>query len=163
MTTNVYFIRCGEFVKIGRGDNPHDRMRTFQCGNPFELMLMGSFEASPAEEARLQSAFEVYRHRAEWFFLAKPVRAFIEKHCGLPNRDFRGVDTFLVEQTLPEEGQRVTMRKLWFKYEAWRQSQGAKATLHEFMDDIEAVCDVARIPIVIEPPHTYILGRRLAT
>jgi hypothetical protein len=52
-TTNIYFIRCGEFVKIGRGVDPERRARDLQCGNPYEIEVMGSFEASEAEEGRL--------------------------------------------------------------------------------------------------------------
>jgi Meiotically up-regulated gene 113 len=71
MTTNVYFIRCNEFVKIGRGNDPESRMRTLQIGSPYELEFMGAFEATPAEEGRLHTILEQYRYRGEWFYLIR--------------------------------------------------------------------------------------------
>jgi hypothetical protein len=81
MTTNIYFLHCGDFVKIGRGANPEQRKREMQVGNPFEIEIMGSFEASEAEERRLHDAFKQFHHRAEWFFLSATIREFIEQHC----------------------------------------------------------------------------------
>jgi hypothetical protein len=79
--TNIYFIRCGEFVKIGRGVDPEQRARDLQVGNPYEIEVIGSFCASEDEEARLHDAFRQFHHRAEWFFLSATIRAFITQHC----------------------------------------------------------------------------------
>jgi hypothetical protein len=80
--TNVYFIRCGDYVKIGKGNNPELRLREFQCGNPHVLEIMGSFAATPAEERRLHLAFEQFHHRNEWFYLSRVLRDFIASACG---------------------------------------------------------------------------------
>jgi uncharacterized protein (DUF3820 family) len=163
MTTNVYFIRCGEFVKIGRGGSPHRRLRTFQCGNPYELELMGCFEATELEEARLHSAFDIYHHRAEWYFLSDSVKAFIEKHCSMPTDKSKQVVDFLTTNLVGEQGRRVAIRDIYMRYLAWCQQRHLPSgTLDAFLEKMDMICKKIDVGIEIEDNNVYCVGVQLA-
>lgn len=66
-TTKIYFIRCGEFVKIGKAKNPFHRKHNLQIGSPFLLELLGWFEAEASEEQRLHQKLLGHHVRGEWF------------------------------------------------------------------------------------------------
>ena len=77
----IYFIRCGEFVKIGRSEDVAERISSLQTGNPYKVELIGSFDGSDAEERRLHAAFGPFHHRDEWFFFTKTIQEFVNRHC----------------------------------------------------------------------------------
>jgi len=85
----IYFIKCCEFVKIGRAKDPAERVISLQIGNPHEVSLIGVLDAPDDEEGRLHSAFASFRHRGEWFFLSRTISDFIEDHCdaAIPNAE----------------------------------------------------------------------------
>lgn len=76
----VYFIRAGEFVKIGTGYDPLKRLADLQCANPLELELVHHVPGTFADERRLHKRFAAYRTRpgGEWFHYSDEIRAFIE-------------------------------------------------------------------------------------
>jgi hypothetical protein len=65
---NVYFVECGDFVKIGwcSGD-PIRRLSELQNGNPHRMSLLGTMRGGPREEAALHRRFSELRGRGEWF------------------------------------------------------------------------------------------------
>ena len=68
----VYFIRAGEFIKIGRANDPYERMYQLQTGNPIKLELLeirGYPDRQSALEAEktLHDYFEGVRTEGEWF------------------------------------------------------------------------------------------------
>lgn len=81
----IYFIKCGEFVKIGCSDDPKRRFDEMKTANPYELKIIGVMDGGDIEEQRLQAAFEAYHHKYEWFFLSKAIRSFVDKHCIKPS------------------------------------------------------------------------------
>lgn len=80
----IYFIRDGEFVKIGFTDKDdyQGRMTDLQIGNPRQLVLIGTMEGNEDDERDLHRTFRDFYIRGEWFFLALAIREFIERHCG---------------------------------------------------------------------------------
>ena len=75
----VYFITDGEFVKVGRGITPLERMKGLQVGNPRELRLLFTipfgrpalhegkmYQATNAED-QLHELFNEYHIRGEWY------------------------------------------------------------------------------------------------
>ncbi|MGD2122607.1 MAG: GIY-YIG nuclease family protein [Gemmatimonadota bacterium] len=63
----VYFVRAGEYVKIGVANNIHSRMSALQTGCPHELecvlLLNGSYDL----EMEVHQRFRSTHHRGEWF------------------------------------------------------------------------------------------------
>lgn len=67
MTGFVYFIRCGEFVKIGFSANPSNRLRYLQTATPFDFSILGVHPGTKRHEKRLHAIFSHLHHRLEWF------------------------------------------------------------------------------------------------
>lgn len=75
----IYFIECGDFIKIGFTYSLKQRMRAMQSSNPFDLRLMHKMRGSLAREAQLMAKFRHLRHRGEWFRKAPDLVRFIVK------------------------------------------------------------------------------------
>jgi len=78
----VYFIRCGEFVKIGFSTNPHSRRASIATSSPMPVEFIGLIEADLAAERRLHKQFKHLRKKLEWFQLADELRVEIKRLCG---------------------------------------------------------------------------------
>lgn len=78
----VYFIKCGEFVKIGRSDDPKGRLLALRIGNPFDLTLLHTVPGDAFTEEQFHGMFATYRHRLEWFRFEGELRAWIEAETG---------------------------------------------------------------------------------
>lgn len=77
----IYFIRSGEFVKIGHcRHNVKQRMGKLQIGNPTTLELLGVAGGGPADERDWHSRFDKLRVRGEWFRLDSKLLRAIEPH-----------------------------------------------------------------------------------
>ena len=63
----VYFIRCGDFVKVGYATNVVRRVAELQTGNPHELELLGVIPGGASEERTLHALLAAEHHRGEWF------------------------------------------------------------------------------------------------
>jgi hypothetical protein len=48
--TMLYFIRCGAFVRVEREASP-ERVLELRAASPYEVELLGTFDASDAEES----------------------------------------------------------------------------------------------------------------
>lgn len=69
--SNVYFIECEGFIKIGYAKDLARKVSNTQVGNPFKVKLLASFKTTRPhdDEATLHRMFKFYRVRGEWFRL----------------------------------------------------------------------------------------------
>lgn len=87
LSPEVYFIRCGQFVKIGVSKNPHTRLKQVRKANggfafPAGLDIeksrliateLGSFQ----RERELHAKFSHLRHTGEWFTETPELTSYI--------------------------------------------------------------------------------------
>ena len=74
----VYFIQCGDLVKIGVAKDVQGRLATLQTGNPAELNLLFYIPGDKDLERELQGRFYADSVGREWFRLSDEILAFIE-------------------------------------------------------------------------------------
>ena len=74
----VYFIRSGNFIKIGYADDPHRRLKQLQTGNPQRLELIGHIDGDMSTEAHIHGLFSDFRVKGEWFELTTDIMAYVE-------------------------------------------------------------------------------------
>lgn len=65
--TEVYFIECGEFVKIGYSANPELRLAALRSSSPHRMRLIGTMKGDHEVEGRLHRTCNIYHHKGEWF------------------------------------------------------------------------------------------------
>jgi len=63
----VYFIRCGDYVKIGFSKNPSCRLGQFNTSSPYKCELISSYPGTDSNERTLHGALDKYRIKGEWF------------------------------------------------------------------------------------------------
>lgn len=76
--TFIYFMRAGEFVKIGRSKNWRYRMSGMQVGSPYTIVPLLVLIGDESEEQRLHHRFRESRFRGEWFRLSDAIREYIK-------------------------------------------------------------------------------------
>lgn len=76
--TFVYFVRAGEYVKIGQSLAWRRRIASMQTGSPHEIAPLLVLKATPYMERSLHKYFRSYHFRGEWFYCTKVVLDFIE-------------------------------------------------------------------------------------
>jgi len=74
----IYFIKDGDFIKIGMSADPWRRLASFQTSHHNELELMAVMPGGPDLEAGLHRAFSKWAKRGEWFEQNPQLLAFIE-------------------------------------------------------------------------------------
>lgn len=83
----VYFVRSGDFVKIGVSTNVVRRvLGAAQSWNPHPVEILGwihepDCEAAQILERTLHQRFAVHRHRLEWFHTHEELMTFIEDNA----------------------------------------------------------------------------------
>lgn len=80
----VYFLRCGEFIKIGKAFDVLKRYATLYASNPYPLEPLGfvpvtGLDDLHSEEYALQRRFHSHRHRGEWFHAHEEIVAYIKQ------------------------------------------------------------------------------------
>jgi hypothetical protein len=75
---HVYFIRCGDKVKIGYSARPMDRLKALQTAHPEELQILRIMPGDQRTETRLHYMFRQHRVRGEWFLLAPEILQYIK-------------------------------------------------------------------------------------
>lgn len=69
--SGIYFIRCGEFIKIGCSSDIRQRFLNIQSGNPYELVLEAKHiccgKTMRSLEKYLHNKFKDSKHMLEWF------------------------------------------------------------------------------------------------
>ncbi len=63
----IYFVRAGEFIKIGYSNSPWSRFDNLQTANPDLLEMIAISPGDYAMESELFSVFSEYHYRGEWF------------------------------------------------------------------------------------------------
>lgn len=63
----VYFITDGEFIKIGKANNPNQRLSELQTGNPKSLWIVKQIKGDEKQERMLHQIFKTWHYRGEWF------------------------------------------------------------------------------------------------
>ena len=65
----IYLIESGGFVKIGRTNNPKNRIKNYVTENPNPQKILLVFPVSNPEvvEREVHKGFTEDRHRGEWF------------------------------------------------------------------------------------------------
>lgn len=74
--TYVYFMRRGDFVKIGKAHNPVRRRSELQTGFPERVILLGWILADETEERVLHRRFADHHESGEWFRWCDELAAF---------------------------------------------------------------------------------------
>jgi len=74
--TGTYFVKCGEFVKIGRTADIETRMQTLKTANPLDLELL-KFTHFKDIERESHKRFKHLKHRDEWYHLTPELEAYI--------------------------------------------------------------------------------------
>ena len=69
---DLYFIRCGEYIKIGTSDNVPRRLRDLQVANPQKLELLCTLEGQGHLEQEFHRLFDYQKVRGEWFDFSGP-------------------------------------------------------------------------------------------
>lgn len=66
----IYFIECGDFIKIGHTRRLEERIN--------EVTLLTTTRGSQTEERRLHALFADARHKGEWFKKSNELVAYIK-------------------------------------------------------------------------------------
>lgn len=89
LPSQVYFIKCGEAVKIGRSIKPFERVAALAGANHQKLELLATMLGGPIEEKALHKRFAEYHIKREWFRYSIELAKFIKEKAKL-NRSSRG-------------------------------------------------------------------------
>jgi hypothetical protein len=72
----VYFVRMGDFVKIGYSATPKDRIASLQTGCPQPLEVLGIWNAgTKTDEKAYHERFAAHRTHGEWFHAVPDILA----------------------------------------------------------------------------------------
>lgn len=74
---HVYFIQCGDFIKIGTAIDVGARIRSIRASNPHPIEVLRVIPADDALEKDLHKRFAQSRHRGEWFKPSQDLADFI--------------------------------------------------------------------------------------
>lgn len=77
---HLYFMKCGEAVKIGRSLDPNKRILGLKTGNPEEIEILFVAQNKGHMESTLHRCFSDWkvRENSEWFSYSKQIQDFIE-------------------------------------------------------------------------------------
>lgn len=75
----VYFVKCGEFIKIGWSENWHSRIKRLNVDNPHSIEILLVLGRPKIFEKTMHRQFAEMRHRGEWFRDHPDIRAYIEE------------------------------------------------------------------------------------
>ena len=77
----VYFISCGDHIKIGFSTRPLDRLRALQTSHPDALEIVGTMRGTRALETKLHKRFADTRERGEWFQTSGALWDYIDRNA----------------------------------------------------------------------------------
>ena len=75
--SQVYFIRCGEAVKIGRSIKPYERIAALSGASHQKLELLATMPGGSSEERAMHRKFAAYGIKGEWFRYSAEIAKFI--------------------------------------------------------------------------------------
>ncbi len=76
--SGVYFVRAGDFVKVGRADNVRTRLTSIQCHQPVDIVLLAVHLGHGDEEADYHALFARFHVRGEWFRWCDEIASVVE-------------------------------------------------------------------------------------
>lgn len=118
----IYFIQMGEDgpIKIGKADDPRQRLNSLQIGCPVALTLLGVLDGDVEREADLHAGFDDARLRGEWFSPVPDLLALIAGSKQLPPVE-RG------QVGRPKAADPKTQRNIYPPDSMWRRVEAAAA------------------------------------
>jgi Meiotically up-regulated gene 113 len=87
IVAGVYFVRCGELIKIGTSTDVYGRVNSIRTMTPLPLELLAVAAGSRAEEADIHARFAHLRQHGEWFTAAPELLSFIAEVPPMDGRD----------------------------------------------------------------------------
>lgn len=85
MSGYVYFLRCGDRVKIGHSVYPDARLAAVQSWCPYHLELVASIKGDKKLERNIQNCFADHHSHNEWFVLGTRLSDFLKAiNSGVP-------------------------------------------------------------------------------
>lgn len=76
---HVYFIRRGDFIKIGWSSNWQYRIYHMQTSSPETIIVLGLMPGTGKQEKAIHREFADLRHQGEWFRAEPELLGFIEQ------------------------------------------------------------------------------------
>lgn len=83
----VYFIRCGEFIKIGYSSKLRERVSNIATSTPHKVELLGAISGGQKMERDMHKRFARCRHSREWFKPDAAMEVEIVNLCRKRNRN----------------------------------------------------------------------------
>lgn len=77
----VYFVRCGDTVKIGTTRDVQKRIAALQTSSATKLVLIKKIEGGRDVEAEMHARFTAHRLNGEWFKIAGDLAVFVSRPC----------------------------------------------------------------------------------
>lgn len=74
---HVYFVRSGDFIKIGYSEKPGERLVALQTGSAVTLEVLLFIPGDISLERRLHGKFKSLRASGEWFAAAPSLLDFV--------------------------------------------------------------------------------------
>lgn len=74
----VYFIRAGDFIKIGYALDVRTRLNALQVGTPEKLEIIWQEPGEKRHEVKYHQQFAAQRERGEWFRYEGALKEFLE-------------------------------------------------------------------------------------
>ncbi|MEP0323269.1 GIY-YIG nuclease family protein [Bauldia litoralis] len=114
--SRVYFVRCGNGIKIGTSTDVTARMDALANANPHPLILIGVIDGGVTVERLIHDALSEYRIHREWFHARKPVIDLIDRLIArgpeiLPG--FRSRERLKVADLSAQQVVAKTARDIW--------------------------------------------------
>jgi hypothetical protein len=78
--TFIYFVRSGEFIKIGQSKRWKQRIENMQVGSPHTIITLLVLIAEPKLEGKLHNWFRADHFRGEWFHSGPAILEYIREH-----------------------------------------------------------------------------------
>jgi hypothetical protein len=78
--TFIYFVRSGEFIKIGQSKTWKRRIANMQIGSPHTIITLLVLIGEPKLESKLHNWFRADHFRGEWFHSGPAILAYIREH-----------------------------------------------------------------------------------
>lgn len=75
----VYFIRAGNYIKIGKADNPWKRLSDLQTANAGELEMLAIMPGGFETESEIHDTFRGSFIRGEWFAATPELLRFTKR------------------------------------------------------------------------------------
>jgi len=75
---SLYFITCGDLVKIGKSTNPQQRLAQIQTSAPGPCVMTACFKSAGYLEAEIHRLLREQRRHGEWFVYDEHVKHLIE-------------------------------------------------------------------------------------